>query len=270
MTDANKAAETILEQLIKKLDPTGKLDLDKIVSEFEAQKRSVRLNCVYDGFSQWKLERSPIEVGRSFIVCASWQREEVRDCGRRIIIIDPGVAFGSNHDTSLLCSAIVEEYWRGGSFLDVGTGTGLQAIIAALLSPSDSKIDAFDVSIDVVEHANINIMLNGLSERIVLKQGHLSEYPSNSYDFVMANLLPSILEVLRDDLIRVLKPSGLLVVSGFANKQQGATYARFDWDLTHSVGKNADAILEMFAPLELVDRRVSDPWAALVLRKAKS
>lgn len=270
MENIEKAIEVVFERLRERLDPKHEMNIEQILADADRRKMDARLNCIEGTLVQWIMEREPFEVGKNFVVCRSWQREEVgedpRFAGRHLLVTDPGVAFGGAHSTTLICASIVEDYWRGGRFLDVGTGTGLLSMIAAIMYP-DSKIQAFDISLDVVEHARLHLELNGLTERVELRQAVTADYPEGVYDLVMANLLPDILETLHDDLIRRLKPGGLLVASGFADKKESATYARFDWGITRSSGKNADAIAEMFSELELVERKVDDVWAALVLRR---
>lgn len=268
--DTERAIEIVFEKLRERLDPKREMSIEQILADAERHKMEVRLNRIEETLVQWVMEREPFEVGRGFVVCRSWQREEVRSdpkfAGRHILVTDPGVAFGGAHSTTLICASIVEDYWKGGRLLDVGTGTGLLSMMAAVMHP-ESRIEAFDISLDVVEHARLHLELNGLTERVELKQAVISDYPERAYDLIMANLLPDILEELHDDLIRCLKPGGLLVASGFADKKEAATYARFDWGITHSSGKNADAMAKMFSELELVERRVDDVWAALVLRR---
>lgn len=268
--DTEKAIEAVFEQLRKRLDPKHEMSIEQIMAESDRRRMEVRLNRINETLVQWVMEREPFEVGRGFVVCRSWQREEVlanpRFADRYLLVADPGVAFGGAHSTTLICASIVEDYWKGGRLLDVGTGTGLLSMIAAVMYP-ESRIEAFDISLDVVEHAQLHLRLNRLAERVELRQAAISDYPEQAYDLIMANLLPDILEALHDDLIRCLKPGGLLVISGFADKKESSTYARFDWEITRSSGKNADAMAEMFSELELVERRVEDIWAALVLRR---
>ena len=80
-----------------------------------------------DWLAEWKKGWQPVEVG-PFIVAPPWS--EITDAADRIVIrIEPGMAFGTGtHETTRLCLKAIEKHFRGGSFLDVGTGTGILAI----------------------------------------------------------------------------------------------------------------------------------------------
>src|SRR5207253_8621948 len=119
----------------------------------------------------------PVEVGR-FIIAPPWS--EVTEPGaiatgsskdRILIRIEPGMAFGTGtHETTRLCLAAVEKHFRGGSFLDVGTGTGILAIAAAMLAPS-ACVEACDTHPLAVSVAEDNARLNGVAERISFRVG---------------------------------------------------------------------------------------------------
>src|SRR2546423_6596003 len=87
-----------------------------------------------DWLAEWKKGWRAVEVGR-FVVAPPWS-EVPDDEGRIVIRVEPGMAFGTGtHETTRLCLAAIEKYFRGGSFLDVGTGTGILAIAAAKVGP---------------------------------------------------------------------------------------------------------------------------------------
>lgn len=116
-----------------------------------------------DWLAEWKKSWQPVEVGH-FIIAPPWS-ESLPTAGRsaadRIVIrINPGMAFGTGtHETTRLCLKAIEKYFRGGSFLDVGTGTGILAIAAAKMFP-DARIEACDTDPEAIEIAKDNARLN--------------------------------------------------------------------------------------------------------------
>src|SRR5260370_32477122 len=110
-----------------------------------------------DWLAEWKKDWQPVEVGR-FIIAPPWS--EVTQPGaiatgsskdRILIRIEPGMAFGTGtHETTRLCLKAIEKYFRGGSFLDVGTGTGILAIAAAKMFPG-ARVEACDTAAAAVE-----------------------------------------------------------------------------------------------------------------------
>lgn len=84
----------------------------------------------------------------------------------------------------------------------------------------------------------------------------------------MANLLPDLLSILKTKIISKIKPDGLLVISGFAEKAHGRTFASFDWVPTVSEGMDAANVAEMFTDLgmKLVEKRNIGEWVGLVLQ----
>jgi len=104
-----------------------------------------------DWLGEWKKNWRPVEVGR-FIIAPPWSELELTN-DQLVIRIEPGMAFGTGtHETTRLCIAAIEKYFEGGSFLDVGTGTGILAIAAAKLFP-DAEINACDVDDEALEIA---------------------------------------------------------------------------------------------------------------------
>jgi ribosomal protein L11 methyltransferase len=95
-----------------------------------------------DWLEEWKQSWQPVEIGR-FIIAPPWSNlGDVHD--RLVIRIEPGMAFGTGtHETTRLCLDAIQKHYSGGSFLDVGTGTGILAIAAAKLS-TEARIEACD------------------------------------------------------------------------------------------------------------------------------
>ena len=125
-----------------------------------------------DWLGEWKKSWQPVRVGRRFIIAPPWS-EIAEDPDRVIIRIEPGMAFGTGtHETTRLCLAAIEKYFAGGSFLDVGTGTGILAIAAAKLHPA-ARIEACDTDAEAVEIAIENARLNGVAGRVSFRVGFL-------------------------------------------------------------------------------------------------
>jgi ribosomal protein L11 methyltransferase len=174
-----------------------------------------------DWLAQWKKDWQPVEVGR-FTIAPPWS--EIKDRPGRIVIrIEPGMAFGTGtHETTRLCLKAIEKYFRGGSFLDVGTGTGILAIAAAKMWP-DARVEACDTDADALAIARENARLNGVGEQIDFRVGSVEEQTSSA-DLVCANLTaPAIVDLLPSLLGATC---GRLVLSGILDSQSELVQSR--------------------------------------------
>ncbi len=169
-----------------------------------------------DWLTEWKKHWQPVEVGR-FVIAPPWSELTTdRQTDRVLIQIDPGMAFGTGtHETTRLCLKAIDKYFNGGSFVDVGTGTGILAIAAAKLAP-DARIIACDTDADAIRIARQNAALNNVEARIDFQIGSVpDEMPSA--DCVCANLTaPAIVDLLPTLLGATC---GRLVLSGILDSQ---------------------------------------------------
>jgi ribosomal protein L11 methyltransferase len=167
-----------------------------------------------DWLAEWKKGWRPTVVGR-FVVAPPWSEVPEGD-GRIVIRVEPGMAFGTGtHETTRLCLAAVEKHFDGGSFLDVGTGTGVLAIAAAKLNPS-ARVEACDTDPLAVEVAEENARLNGVAERISFRVGSVEETTASA-DLVCANLTADVILPLLPSLVAA--SCGRLVLSGILAEQ---------------------------------------------------
>src|SRR6185295_1619149 len=122
-----------------------------------------------DWMQKWKEGFEPVEIGERLVVAPSWKLPGKNE--RRVVIqIDPGMAFGTGtHETTRLCLEAIEREWHGASLLDVGNGTGILAIAAALLAPG-SRVAAIDVDPQAIAVARENLEINGVSSSIELSE----------------------------------------------------------------------------------------------------
>lgn len=170
-----------------------------------------------DWLNEWKKEWQPVELGR-LVVAPPWS--EIQSAKDRVVIrIEPGMAFGTGtHETTRLCLKAILRFFKGGSFLDVGTGTGILAIAAAKLFP-DAVVSACDTDADAVEIARENAQQNAVAGQIDFRVGSLSEV-ALSADFVCANLTADVIGSILPELIAA--SCGRLVLSGILDTQADA------------------------------------------------
>jgi ribosomal protein L11 methyltransferase len=174
-----------------------------------------------DWLAEWKKNWRPAEVGR-FVVAPPWS--EIGNADERIVIrVEPGMAFGTGtHETTRLCLAAIERHFRGGSFLDVGTGTGVLAIAAAKLVPA-SRVEACDTDPLAVSVAEENARLNGVADRIDFRVGTVDDATASA-DMVCANLTADVILPLLPALAGAT--CGRLVLSGILDTQAEQVRAR--------------------------------------------
>ncbi len=174
-----------------------------------------------DWLAEWKKDWQPVEVGR-FIIAPPWIESEPgvvatgSSIDRIVISIEPGMAFGTGtHETTRLCLKAIERYFHGGSFLDVGTGTGILAIAAAKMFPN-ARVEAVDTDAEAVEIARENARLNGVGDQIDFRAGSIDEQ-TQSADLVCANLTAPVIVDLLPSLLGA--SCGRLVLSGVLDSQ---------------------------------------------------
>jgi len=167
-----------------------------------------------DWLEEWKQNWQPVEIGR-FIIAPPWSNlDDVHD--RLIIRIEPGMAFGTGtHETTRLCLQAIEKHFMGGSFLDVGTGTGILAIAAAKLFP-DARIEACDTDERAVAIARENALANGVLDQIDFRAGSVGESTASA-DLVCANLTADVITQILPSLVSLT--CGKLILSGILEIQ---------------------------------------------------
>lgn len=184
-----------------------------------------------DWADRWKVHFKPLPVGAHFLVCPTWE-EPKPAAGDRVIWMDPGRAFGTgHHESTRLCLEWLED-WASSrndlnscSFLDVGTGSGILAIAAALLG--FSCVLGIDNDPEAIEVAAENVSLNGMAEKIRLKECTVADI-GDRFDVVIANIQALPLIEMAGHLADRVKPGGRLALSGVLVEQGEAVVAAFE------------------------------------------
>lgn len=195
----------------------------------------------------WRDFAVPIEVSPTLVVRPAWLAPPSPLGGRLDVAIEPAGAFGlGDHATTRLAAAATERLVGPGTrVLDVGCGTGVLAIVAALRGAA--PIVAIDVAEAAREATVANAERNGVAPSIDVSTTPLADV-EGTFDVVLANILAPTLIALASDLRRVLAPDGTLVISGV---------------LTGGY----DHVLAALAPLRPVHHASWGGWAAVELRR---
>ena len=227
-----------------------------------------------DWANAWKEHFNVIRLGRRFVIKPSW-RDYAPINDDLVIEIDPGLAFGSGlHPTTRLCLEILEDMpLVGRSVFDVGTGSGILALVALKLGANPVRaVDIDDVAVRVTQE---NLARNGFAphpsprrgefegseiaanphlwgEEIVIETavGSAADAGGRQWQVVLANILANTLVELMPNLAAAVALDGRLILSGLIAGQD-------DNVLAAASAQN----------MRLVERRTYEDWVALVVEK---
>ena len=164
----------------------------------------------------WKKYFKPFHASGHLVIKPTWENFTPVP-GDKIIEIDPGMAFGSGtHETTSMCLSLLEEVISGGEeIIDVGTGSGILAIGAALLGAG--HVLAIDIDPDAVRVARDNVKLNQVDSLISVQQGNLLDRISDTCDICVANIISDVIIAFAAPLMSHIRPRGLFITSGIVN-----------------------------------------------------
>ena len=204
-----------------------------------------------DWSNAWKKYYHPVQVGEHLVVCPSWEAYD-RQPDDVVLTLNPGMAFGTGtHDTTRLCMELLEKYITPqDTVLDVGCGSGILAITAALLGAN--KIIGCDIDEVAVKVAGENAALNGVQDRIAFHQGDLTSQVEGSFQIICANIVADVIIRLSEDAGRYLAKDGIFITSGIIDTREQ--------DVLNALEQNG---------FQVIERRTSGGWVALAC-KAKA
>lgn len=211
-----------------------------------------------DWAESWKEHFHPLQIGAIWIR-PSWEEGDA-PAGTESIVLDPGLAFGTGtHATTRLCLMGLQEHLASGDVVvDVGTGSGILAMAAALLGAR--RVVAVDIDPIAVRVARANVTVNRLRWAVEVLEGSteaadrfLREVQPEGAQLVVANLLTPIIVELASSLAQMLAPGGLVLASGIAAGQEG----------------EVEAALRQ-AGLQIRGRELDEGWVLVVAGREKA
>ncbi|MDR7318772.1 50S ribosomal protein L11 methyltransferase [Brevibacillus nitrificans] len=249
---------------VKAYLPVDSSELFDVVEELKEQlaqlteygldigKANIAVNDVHEDewAHAWKKYYKPVHVTDRMTIKPVWEEYEPRHDKEIIIEMDPGMAFGTGtHPTTILCLRAVEKYVEEGDRLyDVGTGTAILSIAAIKLGAE--HVLAMDLDEVAVRSAQANTELNGVHEKITVRQNNLLDGIEEPVDVVVANILAEVIVRFTDDVYRVLGPEGVFIASGIIQAREA--------DVKKALADSG---------LVVVETIMIDDWVAIVSKK---
>ncbi|MCR4791598.1 MAG: 50S ribosomal protein L11 methyltransferase [Lachnospiraceae bacterium] len=180
-----------------------------------------------DWLNNWKNYFHSFEVD-DILVIPSWEEVPEDDAHKYILHIDPGTAFGTGmHATTQLCIRNIRKHVKDGDrILDIGTGSGILAILGLMFGAGH----AFGTDLDPCAEPAVseNLQCNGISaDRFDLEIGNIvtddaikDRAGRGTFDIVVANIITEILEVVTPCVPGMLKEGGIYITSGILNEKE--------------------------------------------------
>ncbi len=212
---------------------------DNISCELNLEKKANE-----DWISKYQESVKAIEVGK-FFIHPSWV--EPKD-DKVNILINPALAFGSgHHETTNTCLQAISTYVKkDDTLIDVGTGSGILAIAASKL---DAIVDICDTDPVSITNAKENFELNNTSYNDAWEGSALKS--KKQYDVVVANIVADVLIMIKNDLKKILKDDGVLIISGILDKYE-------------------DKITKKYKEFNIKEKIQKNEWITFVLTKANN
>lgn len=199
----------------------------------------------------WKKYYNPVKISEKFTIVPTWETYEPVSSDELIIELDPGMAFGTGtHPTTVMCIQALEKYVKpGDTVIDVGTGSGILSIAAAMLGAK--AVRALDLDPVAVDSARLNVKLNKVQHIVTVSQNNLLDHIDERANVIVANILAEIILRFADDAYRLLENNGYFITSGIiqAKKQEVK-----------------DGLIK--AGFTIEETLVMEDWIAFIARKA--
>lgn len=209
-------ADNWLDEERQSLEAVVKHFTDEMADIFQVEKPTIGSEIIadQDWSKNWKEYFKPFAILEGLVIAPSWQPYTLGE-NEKVIVMDPGMAFGTGHHaTTRLCLEMLRsdtDFFRGEAVLDVGTGTGILGMAAALWGAVN--VLGIDNDDEAVAAAKLNVRRNKLHNRMSISNKSLAEL-DGKYPLIVANIIHDVLIALADDLKKVTGSGGILILSG--------------------------------------------------------
>ncbi|MCW9699762.1 50S ribosomal protein L11 methyltransferase [Avibacterium sp. 20-129] len=201
-------AETDMQQIVALLKSAGHLSKETAYKIEQIEDK--------DWEREWMDNFHPMQFGKRLWICPSWR--DVPDQNAVNVMLDPGLAFGTGtHPTTALCLEWLDSLdLSNKTVIDFGCGSGILAIAALKLGAKNAI--GIDIDPQAILASRNNAEQNGVSDRLQLFLA--KDAPADlQADVVVANILAGPLKELAPTITQLVKPQGLLGLSGILETQ---------------------------------------------------
>lgn len=164
-----------------------------------------------DWANGWKKYYETLHLTPRLVINPSWLLYTATP-GEIVITLDPGSAFGTGtHETTAMCAQWLDDLLlEGDTVLDLGTGSGILAIIASKLGAG--SVEAVDIDQMATDVAAENCRINDVS--VDCHTGELKTVNAKQYDVIVANIIADVIAAIAADVPAKLADDGLFITSG--------------------------------------------------------
>lgn len=217
------------QNLVSALFDEG-VDIAGIMADLQQRTRLAPLSFTTEAIQEQDWVRAtqsqfdPIKITDQLWIVPTWHDSPSPEAIN--IILDPGLAFGTgSHPTTHLCLAwLTQTVSPEKSVLDYGCGSGILAIAAKKLGAG--LVVGTDIDAQAIQSSVYNAEQNAVTADFYLA----SQYQSQEFDIVVANILSSALSVLAPALAKSCKDRGKIALSGILREQESAVSAIYaEW-----------------------------------------
>ena len=168
--------------------------------------------------NEWKKYFYVSHVTDKIVIKPVWESYEAKT-GEIVIELDPGLAFGTGtHETTRMCLKALEKYVKPDcEMIDIGTGSGILSIAAAKLGAK--RIIATDIDKLAVKVSRENAEKSGVSDKIEVRWGDLTEVISEKADAVVANIMADMVVCLSESVADYMKDDAVFISSGIIDEK---------------------------------------------------
>jgi len=220
-----------------------KLKNEKLIDSFRIEKEIIEDK---NWNEIWEKSRGVIRVSDKIVIKPTF-KEYSAEPDEIVLTIDPKMSFGTGeHQTTKLILRLLEKYVQTGmKVLDVGSGTGILAIVSVKLGAV--KAVAVDFDEICLDNCKENCVLNGVEDSVEIITGEIDDVKEKDFDLILANIQKNVLLEIADKIRPKLKSGGVAILSGLLGIDKEAIEEKY-----HSLG---------FRTLQIENM---DEWIAIV------